>query len=153
LNGCATDRAAESIQNILSQEDQAQVKLNGVSDVLDTIRKKADDKGKPITKKDLTQEDVKTAFKELHEAGKILNKKKDEAERLKGTVTPERASALWEENKGNILAKKEELDKAWRRLKEVTQKVRANAEDEAITYLDEELRTALAEFEALTRQK
>jgi len=154
IGGCGfTDPLGGTIQNVISQMDQAQAKMNGVSEQLDAVFKVADKEGRQIKKKDLTADPVKTAFKELHDAGTGLVAKKDKAEQMKGKVDAERAEALRKEHGGNIAAKTEDLNKAWNRLKTILQDVRAHADDDAITYLDDEMRTALADFEALTRQK
>ncbi len=155
LSGCASDPVGEAIQNVLSQMDQATVKLKALSDTLEGVLRNADkDNNGKIVKKDLTQEPVKAAFKELHDAGMQLVARRDKAEQLKGKVTEERQKELQKEYANNLRAKLDEQKKEWDRLKGITDKIREQADDtETRDLFEEELRNALADFESLTRQK
>jgi hypothetical protein len=155
MSGCGGDPVEKAVQNIISQMDAAQAKMGAVADALQAAIKKAKDQNRPVEKKDLTSGavDVGKALDELHEVGTALVAQNDNAQQLKGKVTPEQAKALQAQYQQSIKAKVNDLDTTWKRLKDLMQQFKANADSDATAFLDDRWRAAMADFEALTRQK
>jgi hypothetical protein len=150
MAGCgASDPVTTTIDEIINSMNDSRVKMDGVTKELKTAADKAS--GKSIEKKDLA--DAVKAMDELRKAGSTLHEKQDKAAQLKSKVPSERKAQLRELNQGRVATALDDLNKAYSELKLAVESVRKVANTEATDYLDEQMRTAVQEFESISRQK
>lgn len=156
LAGCATDPIDLVVEEVIKEMSNARAQLGSVSDKLEGSAKLAKEKNKKISKSDL--KDIFTGeqapSKSLRKVGDNMNKLFADANGIKAKVNEAKQQALKEKFKGRLESSFRDLGKEFDRLKRAEAEAKKLAADsDTVQYLEENMREALQEFEAVTRQK